>query len=427
MYLREAYLFALQNMNDDTWEDCCRHAINKMTKRGFSFVNNYRSVGNWNIQFRERYFFPHPNIRVELQREYSPRLLDSFSEAEFVINQWASANMKNLTIERLAQYIRSNQFIEDLHKQHVTEARENNLTFMSINQMRNILSVENFSLYAAWRFIKYLHFSYSDRRKTYYSDKHEAEENVSARKAFIPKYFENEKRVMLWVRLTNEEVEVLENDPVTPLLPDVGHRIGDTHKEFHIDCHPSFLPRERFLAARIKPDARELIILGQDESVYKQNSYSKKCWYDGSGATPLVPKSDGLSLMVSAYVSEKFGLGKRLSDAELEEVNNRRREGVFSHFESKESALQIYGETKKKPLTRKDCLIFFFEIGANNEGYWGYDQMALHNEAAFDVLSVCYPHCDFSLLADKSSGHTKRREDGLEVREMGKKWGERRQ
>ena len=68
---------------------------------------------------------------------------------------------------------------------------------------------------------------------------------------------------------------------------------------------------------------------------------TKKCWYDGSGATPLVPKSDGLSLMVSAYVSEKFGLGKRLTDVELEEVNNRRREGVFSHYESKESTLQI--------------------------------------------------------------------------------------
>ena len=215
----------------------------------------------------------------------------------------------------------------------------------------------------------------------------------------------------------------MENNATNPLLPDVGHRISDTHIEFHIDCHPSFLTRERFLSARIDPDAKELIIMGQDESVYKQNSNPNKCWYDGIGSTSLLPKSDGLSLMVSAYVSEKFGLGKRLTDAELEEVNNRRREGKFSHYESRESALEIHGDTKKKPLTCKDCLIKYFEIGANNEGYWGYGQMALQNEDAFDVLSVCYPHCDFLLLADKSSGHTKSREDGLDEKEMGKNWG----
>ena len=168
MYLRESYLFALQKMNDETWEDCCRNAINKMTERGFTFVNSYMLVQNWNIQFRDRYFFPHPNLRVELRCEYSPRLLDSFPEAEFVINQWASENIKNnLSIERLAQYVRSETFVKDLHKQHAKECRENQLTSMPINQIRKRLNVGGFSVYAGWRFIKYPHFSFSDRRKTY--------------------------------------------------------------------------------------------------------------------------------------------------------------------------------------------------------------------------------------------------------------------
>ena len=141
--------------------------------------------------------------------------------------------------------------MKDLHKQYAKECRENQLTSMPINQIRKRLNVGGFSVYAGWRFIKYLHFSFSDRRKTYYNDKHEAEENVSARKAFIPKYFEYEKRAKLWVRLTNEEAVALENNATNPLLPDVGHRISDTHIEFHIDCHPSFLTRERFLSARI--------------------------------------------------------------------------------------------------------------------------------------------------------------------------------
>ena len=86
---------------------------------------------------------------------------------------------------------------------------------MSINQIRNRLNVGSFSVYAAWKFIKYLHFSFSDCRKTYYNDKHEAEENVSARKAFIPKYFEYEKRAKLWVRPTNEEAAALETMQLT--------------------------------------------------------------------------------------------------------------------------------------------------------------------------------------------------------------------
>ena len=84
---------------------------------------------------------------------------------------------------------------------------------------------------------------------------------------------------------------------------------------------------------------------------------------------------------------------------------------------------KLFGTTKKKPLTCKDCLIQYFEIGVNNDGYWGYDHMAIQNEDVFDVLSVCYPHCDFLLHSDQSGPHTKKREDGLDVKEMGKYWG----
>ena len=82
---------------------------------------------------------------------------------------------------------------------------------MSINQIRNRLDVGSFSVYAGWRFRKYLHFSFSDRR----NNKHDAEENISARKAFIPKYFEYEKRAKLWVRPTNEEAAALETMQLT--------------------------------------------------------------------------------------------------------------------------------------------------------------------------------------------------------------------
>ena len=40
------------------------------------------------------------------------------------------------------------------------------------------------------------------------------------------------------------------------------------------------------------------------------------------------------------------------------------------------------------------------------------------NEDAFNVLAIKYPHCDFLMLTDQSCGHGKRKEDGLDAKEM---------
>ena len=107
-------------------------------------------------------------------------------------------------------------------------------------------------------------------------------------------------------------MERLENDETHPLLPGVGHGVSETHVEFHIDCHSSFRLREPNLSARSPSGVRELIIYGQDEIVFKQNTYSSKCWVGSNGAASLLPKSDSLSIMVSGYESDKFGVGIRL-------------------------------------------------------------------------------------------------------------------
>ena len=49
--------------------------------------------------------------------------------------------------------------------------------------------------------------------------------------------------------------------------------------------------------------------------------------------------------------------------------------------------------------------------------------MALFIEDAYDILRLIHPHCDFVVQMDQSAGHDKRREDGLEAKEMSLKWG----
>ena len=82
-----------------------------------------------------------------------------------------------------------------------------------------------------------------------------------------------------------------------------------------------------------------------------------------------------------------------------------------------------YMALRRNKLTDRHTNIQYFHLGANNEGYWNYDRMALQMEDVFDVLSVVYPHANFLTLMDASAGHGKRREGGLDEKVMSKSWG----
>jgi hypothetical protein len=67
--------------------------------------------------------------------------------------------------------------------------------------------------------------------------------------------------------------------------------------------------------------------------------------------------------------------------------------------------------------------IKYFELGANNEGYWGYNHMVLQLEDCVDCLKVVYPHLDFVFLFQHSSGHSKKRRGGLDAGQMNTGFG----
>ena len=72
-----------------------------------------------------------------------------------------------------------------------------------------------------------------------------------------------------------------------------------------------------------------------------------------------------------------------------------KKNGDWSEYISKTSAIEVYGSTHKKALTYKHALIQYFELGVQNEGYWDYHYMALQMKDAYDVLRVIQPQCDF--------------------------------
>ncbi len=101
------------------------------------------------------------------------------------------------------------------------------------------------------------------------------------------------------------------------------------------------------VSTRKPRNIRPTILLGQDESVFKQYSFSSKTWTGPTGENTLLPKSDGYSKMVSAYMSRPMGMGVIVSSSQLESINKSRKRKKYI---SVDSANTINGTTEKNHL-----------------------------------------------------------------------------
>jgi hypothetical protein len=135
----------------------------------------------------------------------------------------------------------------------------------------------------------------------------------------------------------------------------------------------------------------------------------------------MVPKDDGLGVMVSAFQSTEFGFGVVVSEEQLKEVNEKRKNVQYKDLKA---AVEAGGckDGFKKPLTWSP-FVRTFEYGADSGGYWNDNHMVLQLEDCVDVLKHLNPEYDYLFLFDHSSGHDKQREDGLNVKNMTKSFG----
>ena len=341
-------------------------------------------------------------------------LLDMYPEAKSIIVEWLEANLSTFSCESLENFVR-NELGSKLYDVVKTGQP---LTF---DEFANSINLSTFGVSTAQRYINLFCYKWSQRKKSYYNDKHENEENVRDRIEFIRKHREYEQDTHVWVQISDERATYLEENE--SLLPGVAAHCHEGMREYHIETHPSFLTMKPGLSVRKPMNSRPKIIYGQDETVAKSNIYSNRCWHNPSGASQLLPKSDGYALMISALISRFDGLGAEITQQQLDEINDSRDNGDWCEYISRSSAMEVYGTTKKKKLTCKHALIQYFELGVQNEGYWDFNHMALQMEDAYDVLQAIHPHCDFVVEMDRSAGHGKKREDGLDANIMKKKWG----
>ena len=165
---------------------------------------------------------------------------------------------------------------------------------------------------------------------------------------------------------------------------------------------------------------KPIIIIGQDESIFKQYCLSKKQWFLPDGSTNANPKDEGQGIMISAFVSRDLGFGFNISPHDLRRINNCRH---GSDYLDKEAALEIFDRKEKHNLTESP-FVRYFEYGKNQEGYWNYNHMIIQFEDVVDCLKVIFGNkYNYVFYFNHSSGHDCQRPDGLNEKRISKFYG----
>ncbi len=113
--------------------------------------------------------------------------------------------------------------------------------------------------------------------------------------------------------------------------------------------------------------SKPLIVFGHDKCVYKQSLMSNKSWVGPNGENNIVPKDDGLCVMISAFHSGEFGSSIVVSPDQLEAIKI-----IWQNQKYKDERVAIEAgglkDAMKNSLTSSPFLRYF-EYGANQDRY----------------------------------------------------------
>ncbi|KAI2504038.1 hypothetical protein MHU86_10400 [Fragilaria crotonensis] len=240
------------------------------------------------------------------------------------------------------------------------------------------------SITTKWRWLKRLGFSYSNRKKSFFVDGLEQPDVVCRRNEFCTLYLKDlEQRMHRWIQVKAETVEEWRREKKISDDNTVrGHayvsRDNVSMVEFHVDDfdflheYATTIGFGTFggnLSVRKPLNVRPLMSFGQDESVFTQYSLGNRQWVAPGGERALLPKTEGLSLMVSGMQSRETGFGLTISALQMEEINDTRRGQTYKDVDA---ALAIQGQALNKKDLKESPFVVYFELGVNNEGYWTY-------------------------------------------------------
>jgi hypothetical protein len=164
-------------------------------------------------------------------------------------------------------------------------------------------------------------------------DGHERKATIEYQWDFCEKYLSLEKQMFQLIQILLEEAERLQ--VLGKVTNGSGYEYideltGETMVEYHVDACKAFMERKNNesefvgdLSGRRDQLKRPLIVFGKDECIVKQYLFTQKSWNGLNGETALIPKDDGLGVMISAFVSREFAFGFELMTEQLHEINTK--------------------------------------------------------------------------------------------------------
>ena len=113
-------------------------------------------------------------------------------------------------------------------------------------------------------------------------------------------------------------------------------------------------------------------------------TFSPKSWTGTYGEILLIPKDEGIGIIISDFQSKELGFEfawDNLSDADLKRIIDFRSEK--SSMDKYTAKLLQNGITLKKYLSREDnhfVVLFDYGNSNNKQRYWSYDHLVLQME-----------------------------------------------
>ena len=422
---------------------CIQEVLHYMEDTGIDQATHFQTVQEWNRIFRHRELWPHPRGPPGARNRSDPPLFEVYPEAKRNIVQWCRDNIRDMSCEKLHDYILTHlvpddllpKWIESLSDQDSQQvlaatAEEQKCMFLQAHRLSKL------SLSTVLRWMGRIGMKYQTKSKSFYVDGHEREVVVRSRTTFVNKYLrEWETRCLRFVRLSEEQLAGIPNLSASDCLcsyandgtilfyevhEDRLHKLGNDN-DIQLQCDD--MPRQQSI--RATPNQKPLIIVGQDECIFHQYLLNLKGWVGPNGERCLDPKTIGEGLMISAFKSRDLGFGHRpFTQEEVVKINQHREGKVYI---DSEAAKEVLGSDQKEdnPLKFGNMpFIRYLLIGKCNEGYWSSAHMAVQLENVVDCCVALYGDVfDFLFLFDHSCGHDRKPTGALDAKSLNVGYG----
>ena len=189
-YLALALKYALEEMPNRTWLQCCRRAIDTINDlQGVKQIKDPNTIRKWHHIFRmHNESFPNPQVRRRGGKVLLPPILDKNPDFRDAVVNYCNDNLEGLCSEGILTFVHEKALPALLEKVR----QELDDPEYSQEQLLHDNTLTKLSVPTVYHWLKVLGYKYEVRKKCYYVDNHEKPETKLYRKKWTERYLKYE-------------------------------------------------------------------------------------------------------------------------------------------------------------------------------------------------------------------------------------------